>query len=126
MSQADHFHSTIASEPPAASAGRQSAKPKRTRLSASKQRRLVETAIERLVALLDEIDPDPDLEDDASGEPSLGWPVPDEWFGHRIGFDTGDDREQQCEDEGAQCEDEGAEHDGAEPFGLTIPGGAGI
>ena len=39
-------------------------KPKR--ISAAKQRKLVETAIERLVDLLDAIDPEPDL------EPNLG------------------------------------------------------
>lgn len=36
------------------------AKPKR--ISPAKQRKLVETAIERLIDLLDAIDPDPDLE----------------------------------------------------------------
>jgi len=41
-------------------------KPKRKRVSTSRQRRLVEKTIERLVELLDEIDGDPD------DEPSLG------------------------------------------------------
>lgn len=49
-------------------------------------RRAVEDEIERLIAMLDSMEPDPDLEP---------------WLG------SGDDREDQCEDEGAQCEGEG-------------------
>ena len=51
---------------------RVSSKPKR--LSSAKQRKLVEAAIERLVELLDDINPDPE------SEPSLGWPTDYEFF----------------------------------------------
>lgn len=37
-------------------------------------RRSIENAIERLIALLDTLDPDADFESDADGEPSIGWP----------------------------------------------------
>ena len=37
-------------------------------------RRSVEEAIEGLLAVLDQLDGDPDLEDDGSAEPTLGWP----------------------------------------------------
>lgn len=37
-------------------------------------RRSVEDAIEGLLAVLDQLDGDPDLEDDGSAEPTLGWP----------------------------------------------------
>ena len=72
-----------------------------------KQRKLVETAIERLVELLDEIDPEPDA------EPSLGstgglYPD-DQGRSWGIGAGTSDDGEEQCEDEGA--EHDGREHD---------------
>ena len=55
-------------------------------------RQQVEVEIERLLAILDAMDGDPDL------EPSLGWYDP-----RLIECDA----EYQCEDEGAQCEDEG-------------------
>ena len=53
------------------------------------------TTIERLINMLDDLEPDADL------EPSLGWNLQ----GARA-TDT-DDREEECEDEGAQCDDEG-------------------
>mgnify|MGYP001605799050 CR=1 FL=1 len=37
-------------------------------------RRSVEDAIEGLLAVLDQLDGDPDLEDDGNAEPTLGWP----------------------------------------------------
>ena len=58
------------------------------------QRNLVAQTIERLLDLLDAIDPDPEE------EPSLGWPI--DWEGfpqvadeqhHLKGYGTGDDRE---------------------------------
>ncbi len=70
-------------------------RPRPKRLSATKQRNLVAQTIERLLDLLDAIDPDPEE------EPSLGWPtdlvagVPQPSAEqHRIkGYDIGDDRE---------------------------------
>ncbi|MBX3584757.1 MAG: hypothetical protein KF810_23015 [Rhizobiaceae bacterium] len=56
-------------------------------------RYVIEAEIERLIALLDAMDPDPDLEPWLTGELAPG--------------DTGDDREEECEDEGGQCDDEG-------------------
>ena len=112
------------------------------RISAAKQRKLVETAIERLIDLLDAIEPDPDLEANGDEEPSLGWPIPDPRWNHSTPDPTGgDDRELDaaddepwlgwtelearygkyselsCSDLEEQCEDEGAEHDGREPEG---------
>jgi hypothetical protein len=37
-------------------------------------RRIIEDAIERLLAMLDEMEPDPDYEPENDDEPSLGWP----------------------------------------------------
>jgi hypothetical protein len=175
MSQADDSHTTIASDLPA-----RPAKPRAKRIAPAKQRKLLENAIERLVELLDEIDPDADLEPNGDNEPWLGWPIPQEKLGQRLNTgasssgDAGDDREHDTADnepdlgwtekeartgkydlwkqgedehdgsepflgwknEGSQerlhsspgdrewdCEDEGAEHDGAEPWGMGIPGG---
>jgi hypothetical protein len=116
MSQADSTHSTTPPEIPADAVPRAA----------------VERAIEALVALLDALDPDPDLEPNGDEEPSLGWTGEGRGMG-----DGGDDREldtandepslgwqntgsqarlrtspDDCEE---QCEDEGAEHDGREP-----------
>ena len=98
-------------------------------------RPVIEAEIERLVGLLD---PDPDLDggdgepilggpesrtgswsglypeayaddceaDDGDDEPSLGGT--DHLNQTRWGAYAGDDREKQCEDEGARCDDEGA------------------
>ena len=117
-------------------------KPKR--ISAAKQRKLVETAIERLIDLLDAIESDPDLEANGDEEPSLGWPIPDPRWNHSTADPTGgDDRELDaaddepwlgwtelearygryselsCSDLEEQCEDEGAqcEDEGAEHDG---------
>jgi hypothetical protein len=77
-------------------------KPRPKRLSATKQRNLVAQTIERLLDLLDAIDPDPEE------EPSLGWsdgnglyPQVSAEAHHSRAYGTGDDRELQCEDEGA-------------------------
>ncbi|MEQ1943528.1 hypothetical protein ABMA32_14025 [Mesorhizobium sp. VNQ89] len=59
----------------------------------SKDRASIATTIERLISILDAMDPDPDLEPWLSGQLGTG--------------DLGDDREEECEDEGAQCDDEG-------------------
>lgn len=58
-------------------------------------RAAIEEAIERLIALLDAMEPD------ADAEPSLGW-------ADSCHLGGCDDREDECEDEGAQCDDEGA------------------
>ena len=67
-------------------------------------RATVEQEIDRLIGLLDFLDRDPDF------EPALGWVTDHEIFPQdpSKGYDAGDDRED-------QCEDEGAEHDGREP-----------
>ena len=59
-------------------------------------RHRMERAVEKLLAALDALDGDPDL------EPSLAGGY---WAATS---DGGDDREMECEDEGAQCDDEGA------------------
>ncbi len=72
----------------------------------------LEEAVERLIAALDALDGDADLEDTGDAEPSLGSLehlgryAQDHWA-------TGatDDREEVCEDEGAQCDDEGCDPD---------------
>ncbi|MEM7192944.1 MAG: hypothetical protein AAF405_08825 [Pseudomonadota bacterium] len=66
----------------------QTSRKKPKRITEKKQRKLVESAIDRLVQLLDEIDPDPD------DEPSLGWP-PSTLYPQNpsAGYDTGDNRE---------------------------------
>lgn len=79
-------------------------------------RRVLEDEIERLIAMLDELDGDADFEqgeDDEDGhdaEPCLGWSASG---AHGLG----DDREQDVGDEGEEvCEDEGADRDDAEPM----------
>lgn len=57
------------------------------------------TTIERLINMLDDLDPDVDL------EPSLGWT--DSGPDALVKDCHQDDREEECEDEGAQCDDEG-------------------
>ncbi len=56
-------------------------------------RKRTEAAIEALVAMLDELDGDPDLEPDNDDEPWLGWEggQPSRFF--REGHSVGDDRE---------------------------------
>lgn len=96
----------------------------------------VETEIERLIAFLDEIDGDPDLEDDdpaeegGDTEPSLGWTytlsgvhVAPRAEGYEL------DLEEQCEDEGGQCDDEGfpwgddePDNDGEHSLGWSLDG----
>jgi len=70
-------------------------------------RQMVEAELDRLIGLLDEIDGDPDLEANGDeAEPWLGWT--------RSGsFGDTEDREEECDDEGAACDDEGwLEEDG--------------
>lgn len=59
----------------------------------SQDRASIATTIEQLISLLDAMDPDPDLEPWLAGKLAAG--------------DMGDDREEECEDEGGQCDDEG-------------------
>lgn len=67
----------------------------------------LERVINKLINVLDQIDGDPDLEDGADDEPSLG-----SVGGHVSDWGRTDDLE-------FACEDEGAEHDGREPeYGL--------
>ena len=90
-------------------------------------RPLIEAEIDRLIHVLDVLDNDPELEDNADLEPSTGDEEPSigapnepvgSWRG--AGVEGDDDREQDncddedshdrepcCEDEGAQCEGEG-------------------
>ncbi len=44
-----------------------------TPTTAPPSRALLEQAVERLIAVIDQLDPDPDLEDNADDELSLGW-----------------------------------------------------
>jgi hypothetical protein len=82
-------------------------RPRRKRLSPQRQRNLIAQTIERLLDLLDAIDPE------ADDEPSLGWN--NQGSQERVHSSPGD-REW-------DCEDEGAEHDGCEPWGMNILGG---
>jgi hypothetical protein len=63
-------------------------------------RPFVEAEIERLIDLLDTLDPDPDLESTADEEPWLGAPNArtGSWFGSSI-TDPGDDREEDTGDD---------------------------
>jgi hypothetical protein len=80
------------------------AKLRAKRITPTKQRKLLENTIERLVELLDQIDPDPDLEDNGDREPSLGWPIPQAKLGQGLNTDAdcrgdfGDDREHDTAD----------------------------
>ena len=78
-------------------------------------RPLLESEIERLIAALDLLDADPDLEPEGNDEPWLG--APDQQSGSWSGIMAlgNDDREEECEDEGAQCEDEGNDSGDREP-----------
>jgi len=69
-------------------------------------RRTVEDAIEGLIAVLDQLDADPDLENDDTGEPTLGWPEAGDTGPHglakvdvRVSQEDGE-IEEACEDEG--------------------------
>ena len=84
--------------PPKSRAPQQASRPASSRpkrLSANRQRNLVAQTIERLLDLLDAIEPDADLEPNGDDEPSLGWPTSHEIFSQTTlnGYDTGDDRE---------------------------------
>lgn len=65
----------------------------------SLSRREIESAIERLIALLDLIDGDPDLEDGADGEPSLGWVMSQSRCPLILPADPCDDREREDEND---------------------------
>lgn len=76
--------------------------------------------IERLINVLDDIDGDPDLEPIGDDEPSLSAAVPTlSWQGSQDAWLQGpdDDREVECEGEGAQCDDEGHNSDSEPSFG---------
>lgn len=74
--------------------------------------RQLSSTIENLINMLDDLSPDCDLEDGADLEPSLGWSErgPQATAVFNASFDgrgsMHDDRELECEDEGAQCDDE--------------------
>lgn len=102
----------------------------------------MEAAVERLLAMMDAMDADPDLEPDVDRENSLGWSESegrDGWLGlpsEDAEYDLGApenicqtrwsghidptrwlaaEGEEECEDEGAACEDEGFECDREQP-----------
>ena len=96
--------------------------------------------------MLDAIERDPDLEDnadaepDADGEPTMGWQNDGSqtclhgqssdgdnepslgWTEMEARFGGHGDS---CSDLEEECHDEGAEHDGREPECVSVPGGAG-
>ncbi|MCF4125183.1 DUF6197 family protein [Methylobacterium sp. SyP6R] len=55
----------------------------------------LELAAERIISILDQLDQDPDLEDGADAEPSLGAP---EGYGSQVGWMRGGDRDLELED----------------------------
>ena len=83
----------------------------------------LEETVDRLLTLLDAMDaPGEDLEPQGDEEPSLGS------VAHHGAWATGatDDREEDCEDEGAQCDDEGCRDADLEPsLGWTNEGRRG-
>lgn len=89
------------------------ARPAKPRLTQSYKRHLraaAEARVEQLLALLDALDGDPDL------EPNLGSNTQHQSLNQEGWAWTGDDdREVECEDEGAQCDDEGADQGDDEP-----------
>lgn len=96
---------------------------------ATTARQLLESEIERLINLLDDMSDDADLEDGGDDEPTLGAPEQSTPHGGWARGST-DDREDVCEDEGAECADDregdelqhgGEEHDGGEPDGDSEP-----
>ena len=71
-------------------------------------RSIIEAEIERLISILDDIDPEPGLEDGGDDEPSLAAPE-HQWGSWRGCYaEAYEDRDLECEDGGSQCEDEGA------------------
>lgn len=70
----------------------------------------IATTVERLIDMLDAMEPDFDLEETGDDEPSIGWANSQQGMGGGSGAygPLDDEREDACEDEGAQCEDEGA------------------
>jgi len=73
----------------------------------------MESLIEGLIAILDEIDGDADMEATNDDEPSLGWTTVGRGA---IGTDVGNDLEEQCDDEGERdnedCGIDDLPHDG--------------
>lgn len=59
----------------------------------------IEATIEQLVALLDEIDGDPDMESANDDEPSLGWPERMAGNGARVGLHRTGEDDREIEDE---------------------------
>ncbi|SMH36036.1 hypothetical protein [Mesorhizobium australicum] len=70
-----------------------------------RDRLTIATTIERLINLLDVLEPDVDLEEGGDAEPWLGWT--DKGPQALAKGVEHDDREEECEDEGGQCDDEG-------------------
>ncbi len=68
--------------------------------------------VDRLIAILDEIDGDPDLEDGGDHEPSLSFAL---GFNQDLAIRSEPLGGQERVDLEDACEDEGAEHEGREP-----------
>lgn len=81
-------------------------------------RQQIEDEIERLIAILDGMEPDPDLEDGADSEPWLGAAEADQYSNRGWVFLQGDDLEDQCDDEGAQPDDEPSDNGLGDADGL--------
>ncbi|MCJ2108634.1 hypothetical protein MKK70_25325 [Methylobacterium sp. E-041] len=58
------------------------------------RRALIEDAVERLLAMLDALDCDPDLEDGADDEPSLG--APENHHASQVGWIRGSDTDREA------------------------------
>jgi hypothetical protein len=86
-------------------------------------RRSVEDAIEGLLAVLDQLDGDPDLEDDGSAEPTLGWPnqrIPTEFTAEFTA--DGELEESDPPEEDDPDEDNGDDEDeNSDDSNLTVP-----
>ena len=136
MAQDEEPHSTIASDVALTRKGERYAHEHANReyfAALKKLRKEAAAEIDRLLAFLDDLDGDTDLEDDSDedegevDEPSLGWTSTikqegQHWLGDRLStrepfvdaeIDDAD-KELECEDEGAQCEDEGAQCEGGD------------
>ena len=100
------------------------------RLTSRKYRQALEAALDRLLAAVDGVLSDLDaLDGDADLEPSLGfpegrrgWPGQTGYFA-LVGAGTQDDREAQCEDEGAETGDDEYSLGWAESESVKAPPG---